>query len=173
MKKGIITTAGMLAVTVGIMYANANRDNVPRGIENNPENFNIQKQQQGTLADSMPAGNKVVLDTNSQWKNDSLAAKMKKDPLNNAMDDPAKKSGEGDMSLNKKLPDRALMKNDVMFVIRNGEEKPMEKEILFESGNVLTIDGTLKKKDGTVSKLKNGQYIALPPLKENKPEDKY
>ncbi|MFT3679027.1 MAG: hypothetical protein QM791_02065 [Ferruginibacter sp.] len=65
----------------------------------------------------------------------------------------------------KKVSDRLLMKDGQMVVIKNGEESKMEKDVKLASGTLVMVDGTVKMKSGNVTKLKDGQYIALTPEK--------
>lgn len=61
-----------------------------------------------------------------------------------------------------KVTDRVVMKDGELFIIKNGETSKMDKEVVFPSGTVIQVDGTVKKKDGTQVKLQNGQYIEIP-----------
>lgn len=71
------------------------------------------------------------------------------------------------------LEDRVMMKDGEMIIRRNGEETKMEKEIRFASGTVVTPSGVVRKKDGTETMLKDGQYIDLPKsVKTNTTEKK-
>lgn len=64
-------------------------------------------------------------------------------------------------SVEEKLSDRVMMKDGEMMLVKNGEAVKMTDDIELPSGQVVGADGTVKKKDGTSVKLKDGQYIEL------------
>lgn len=59
------------------------------------------------------------------------------------------------------LTDRVIMKEDKMFLIKNGESNPMEKNYKLASGAVVMTTGTVKYPGGRIVKLKNGQFIEI------------
>jgi|GEM_PF-4334836 len=72
------------------------------------------------------------------------------------------------------INDRVMMKDGEVFVIKKGEATKLEKDFTLPSGLVVTPDGTVKKKDGTAVKLKDGQYIEIKalPVKKDAPASK-
>ncbi len=59
------------------------------------------------------------------------------------------------------VSDRVMMKDGEMQVVKNGVVLKMTEDITLPSGMVVTKEGTVKKKDGTQVKLKDGQYIEM------------
>ncbi len=51
-------------------------------------------------------------------------------------------------SQQKKSMDCCLMKNGKMYVLKNGEETLIEKEMTLKNGTILSPDGTCKMKEG-------------------------
>ncbi len=118
------------------------------------------------INDTVP--DKFSLDTNTKRWNTDTATNWNQPVAPKPNTDTAQKAPE------EKLSDRAMMKNGEMVIIKNGEETKMEKEVVFPSGTVVKTDGTVRKKDGSEVKLKDGQYIALPTPEtdKKKPEKK-
>lgn len=54
-----------------------------------------------------------------------------------------------------------FLKNNVMMVFRNGQYSNMDNDIALQDGSLLTKAGELKKKDGSVVKLKNNQSVTI------------
>lgn len=73
--------------------------------------------------------------------------------------------------LTEQVTDRVMMKDGAMVIIKDGNMAPMDKAITLPSGTVVQTDGTLKKKDGSEVKLKDGQYIELPSADAKKKTD--
>ena len=65
------------------------------------------------------------------------------------------------------LTDRIMMKDDQMFIVKNNESSPLDKDYKLESGAVITTDGMVKYPGGKSVKLKNGQFIELAPAAES------
>ncbi len=143
--------------------------------------------------DSMPpvtmkADTTPVLDTSNYWANDSsMQQAWKKDSTakwstgttkktalvkDSTSTNPGQNNAAADTAIKEKLSDRVVMKEGQMMLVKNGEEMKMEKDVTLPSGTVITTDGTVKKKDGSEVKLKDGQYIALPAATEKKTADK-
>jgi hypothetical protein len=97
--------------------------------------------------DNKPVNNATVPDTTNQKNDRSQAGTAKADTTI--------------AKLNDKLSDRVMMKDGEMLVVKNGESTKLTDDIELPSGQVVTADGTVKKKDGTSVKLKDGQYIEL------------
>lgn len=67
----------------------------------------------------------------------------------------------GTESGTEQLTDRVIMKEDSMYIIRNGETMPLTEEFKLESGTTVATDGTVKYVSGKTATLKNGQFIEL------------
>lgn len=52
-------------------------------------------------------------------------------------------------------------KNGAMMVFRNGQYFNMDNDIALQDGSILTKSGELKKKDGSIVKLKNSQSVTI------------
>lgn len=125
---------------------------------------------------------KAALNSNGEWKNrdSSLGQSKTKWEKDSAMakkitmpDNGGSNTMAGTDSVKLIVEDRVIMKNGQMVIVKNGEEMKMEKNLTLPSGTVITTGGTVKKKDGTETKLKDGQYIALPsPKADNKDQKK-
>ncbi|MEP7141938.1 MAG: DUF6799 domain-containing protein [Ferruginibacter sp.] len=59
--------------------------------------------------------------------------------------------------------DKVIMKDDKVMVVMNGDSTLLADSIKLKSGAVVQNDGSVRFKDGTTTKLKNGQFIALNP----------
>lgn len=121
------------------------------------------------INDTVPQ--KFSLDTNTnRWNTDTSTGNWNQQAAPKANDTAQQKKPETE----EKLSDRAMMKNGEMMIIKNGEETKMQDEVVFPSGTVVKTDGTVRKKDGSEVKLKDGQYIALPSPEadKKKPEKK-
>lgn len=70
------------------------------------------------------------------------------------------------------LADRVMMKNDTMYMVKNGENTLLEKNYKLESGAIVMVDGSVKYPSGKTVQLKNGQFIALAATKEMDAKDK-
>jgi len=53
------------------------------------------------------------------------------------------------------------MKDNVMYIIQNGQTSNLEKTFKLESGAVVSSDGTVKYPTGKTVQLKNGQFIEI------------
>lgn len=111
-----------------------------------------------------------------QWNADSIAKKNSADSSIANWQQPAPVQKPVDTAALKKplaepVTDRVMMKEGMMVIIKDGNMAPMDKEITLPSGTVVQTDGTLKKKDGSEIKLKNGQYIELPSADAKKKTD--
>lgn len=111
-----------------------------------------------------------------QWNTDSVTKKNGADSTIANWQQPAPVQKPVDTSSLKKplaepVTDRVMMKDGAMVIIKDGNMAPMDKEITLPSGTVVQTDGTLKKKDGSEIKLKDGQYIELPSADAKKKAD--
>lgn len=112
--------------------------------------------------DSLPSGNKQWNNADSATKRnlgDSNMANWKQQPPVQAQPDTAELKKP---VTTEKVSDRVVMKEGQLWIIKNGETSKMDKEVVFPSGTIIQVDGTVKKKDGTQVKLQNGQYIEIP-----------
>lgn len=112
--------------------------------------------------DSLPSGNKQWNNADSATKRnlgDSNMANWKQQPPIQAQPDTAELKKP---VTTEKVSDRVVMKEGQLWIIKNGETSKMDKEVVFPSGTIIQVDGTVKKKDGTQVKLQNGQYIEIP-----------
>jgi|GEM_PF-6727932 len=112
-----------------------------------------------------------------QWNADSVERKNNGDSnLNNwQKPDPMQKKTDTSMQQQplsaEPVTDRVMMRDGAMVIIKDGTMMPLEKEITLPSGTVVQKDGTLKKKDGSEIKLKDGQFIELPSVNAKKKTD--
>ena len=111
-----------------------------------------------------PAPNTDTTASKPSMKTDSSLAKWNEQPPAKTQDTVAVKQPV----VKEPKPDRALMRDGEMVVVKNGETSKMLEDIVYPSGSVLKVDGTLKKKDGSEVKLKDGQSIALPGAEDEK-----
>ena len=63
----------------------------------------------------------------------------------------------------KTLTDRVMMKDDKMYMLKDGEATLLEKSYKLSSGAVVSTLGTVKYPGGKVLTLKNGQFIEIKP----------
>jgi hypothetical protein len=115
--------------------------------------------------------------TPKQWNADSVDRKNNGDSSLNNWQKPAPAEKKVDSSMQQKpatesVTDRVMMRDGAMVIFKDGTMMPLEKEITLPSGTVVQKDGTLKKKDGSEIKLKDGQFIELPAEDKKKPEQK-
>ena len=69
----------------------------------------------------------------------------------------------------KTLTDRVMMKEDKMYMLKDGEATLMETSFKLSSGAVVSTLGTVKYPGGKIITLKNGQFIEIkPPVVETK-----
>ena len=61
-----------------------------------------------------------------------------------------------------------MMVQDQVVVIKKGDSTVLSDSIKLQSGAVVLKDGSVRFKNGTTTKLKNGQYINLNPAKKSK-----
>jgi hypothetical protein len=67
------------------------------------------------------------------------------------------------------VEDRVVMKDDQIYVVKSGDSTLLADTIKLASGAVVSKDGSVKFRNGSTTKLKNGQFIALnPATKEGK-----
>jgi hypothetical protein len=68
-------------------------------------------------------------------------------------------SGKPSSTKNKK--DRIYLKENVLFVSKQGASSKVTKNITLKDGTIVQPDGTVKFSNGTTRKLTNGEYIPL------------
>lgn len=56
-------------------------------------------------------------------------------------------------------PDQIMMKDGRLVVYKNGKESDMKEDVLLGNGTVVTMDGTVKTKEGKTIRLNNGESI--------------
>jgi len=114
--------------------------------------------------------------TPKQWNADSVDRKNNGDSNLNNWQKPAEKKIDSSMQqkpvIAEPVSDRVMMRDGAMVIIKDGTMMPLEKEVTLPSGTIVQKDGTLKKKDGSEIKLKDGQFIELPSEDEKKKADK-
>ena len=122
----------------------------------------------------------TVNGSNNTMSNDSSS--MSSNNNHNHMDSISRNSGSQSSTLNntattnsatitadsikayeKTLTDRVLMKDDKMYMLKDGEATPLEKSYKLSSGAVVSTLGTVKYPGGKVITLKNGQFIEIKP----------
>lgn len=64
-------------------------------------------------------------------------------------------------SKEKVTEDRVFMKNNKIFVVKNGKTTPLSKSMKLNDGSTIMANGTLKMPDGSSMKLKNGERINI------------
>ena len=64
----------------------------------------------------------------------------------------------------KTLTDRVMMKDDKMYMLKDGEATLLEKSYKLSSGAIVSTMGTVKYPGGKVLTLKNGQFIEIKPV---------
>lgn len=52
-----------------------------------------------------------------------------------------------------------LMRNGSLYTVSDGNMTPLKKDITFENGDKLTVDGRIIHRDGTVTKMTEGMMI--------------
>lgn len=52
-----------------------------------------------------------------------------------------------------------MMKNGKLMVMQNGQKTLLSRDTIFASGTTVSMNGTIKRSDGTTESLKNGEYI--------------
>lgn len=63
----------------------------------------------------------------------------------------------------KTLTDRVMMKDDKMYMLKDGEATLLEKSYKLSSGAIVSTAGTVKYPGGKIITLKNGQFIEIKP----------
>ncbi len=103
---------------------------------------------------------------------DSSLGKWKQEPVERRQDKAMSQTQDTTTNqrpaIKEKQPDRAVMKDGEMMIEKNGETAKMTEDIVYPSGTVIKVDGTVKKKDGSEVKLKDVQFIALPDPADDK-----
>jgi uncharacterized protein YdeI (BOF family) len=66
-----------------------------------------------------------------------------------------------DQSTTMDKKDGYLMKHDKVMEIKDGKVSTLTADATLANGTVIMADGTVKNKDGSVVKLKNGEHIDL------------
>ena len=56
-------------------------------------------------------------------------------------------------------PDQIVMKDGRLVVYKNGKQSDMKEDVLLGNGTVVTMDGTVKTKEGKTIRLNNGESI--------------
>ena len=64
----------------------------------------------------------------------------------------------------KTLTDRVMMKDDKMYMLKDGEATLLEKSYKLSSGAIVSTLGSVKYPGGRVLTLKNGQFIEIKPI---------
>jgi hypothetical protein len=57
--------------------------------------------------------------------------------------------------------DCIIMKDGKMIVMKDGKTAPLMKDTIIAKGTIVTVDGSILKKDGTKMTLKNDEYIDI------------
>ena len=64
------------------------------------------------------------------------------------------------------LTDRVMMKDEKMYVIKDGQIAPLDKTYKLETGAIVSSKGEVKFPSGKTVILKNGQFIELKPIEK-------
>ena len=59
------------------------------------------------------------------------------------------------------VKDCVMMKEGKLMLMKGSSITPLDKELTFTNGSVISLDGTVKSSDGTTMKLKEGEAIGL------------
>ena len=59
------------------------------------------------------------------------------------------------------VTDRVIMRDDTMYIIKNGQSANLAETFKLESGATVSTDGTVTYPSGKTVKLKNGQFIEI------------
>lgn len=81
------------------------------------------------------------------------------------------KKAMADSSTSLAVTDRVMMKEEKMYLVKNGENTLLDKSYKLESGVVVSANGNVKFPSGKTVQLKNGQFIELRPI-EKTPDSK-
>jgi len=60
-----------------------------------------------------------------------------------------------------KHEDGIVMKNGKLMIIKNGQKSNMTQQVSLSDGSTINTDGTITKRDGSTSKLSDGEYISM------------
>jgi len=61
------------------------------------------------------------------------------------------------------VEDKVIMMDEKVYVIKNGDSTLLSDSLTLPSGAVVKSDASVRFRDGSVTKLKNGQYISIKP----------
>ncbi len=87
------------------------------------------------------------------------------------MNQPNDNKAMADSSTSIAVTDRVMMKEEKMYLVKNGENTLLDKSYKLESGVVVSANGNVKFPSGKTVQLKNGQFIELKPI-EKTPDSK-
>ena len=117
--------------------------------------------------DTMAGKNSSVVDTlnPTALNGDSILKNMKDTSKSIAVNPPGNSNTMSDSTAEKTVSDRVVMRDEKMYLIKNGENTLMDKSYKLESGAVVGVNGTVKFPSGKMVQLKNGQFIELKPIR--------
>lgn len=163
MKKVIILSAAfMLGVAA---YA---QDTIPtinkKSLNNLDTTLNKSK---GILMDKMKNVDSTLSEGQQNLGKDSLSKNITTDTSNTtATTVDSKLNGAVDSAAAVVLTDRVMMKEEAMYLVKDGESTLLDKSYKLESGAVISTTGNVKFPSGKVVQLKNGQFIELKPVEK-------
>ena len=71
-------------------------------------------------------------------------------------------------SKEKEITDRVIMKDGQMMMVKSGDTTQMADKVTLSSGAVVMKNGSVKYKSGKVTQLKDGQFVNLTPVADEK-----
>ena len=54
-----------------------------------------------------------------------------------------------------------IMKDGKLLMMKDGQTTPLTSDLTLDNGAIVTADGNIKSKDGTVTTLKEGEYVTM------------
>jgi hypothetical protein len=182
MKKAIIlsTAAAMFSIAV------VAQDTIPKNNKDSLQNkmkevdSSLNTKQKDPDKDSLNTGktdtssgnntdtsNTVGLNGDSKWKNGADSTKKMNDTAGDVAMNQRKESKEmNDTTAAVVLTDRVMMKEEKVYLVKDGEITPLEKSYKIETGAIVSPEGKVKFPSGKMAQLKNGQFIELKPVEK-------
>lgn len=71
-------------------------------------------------------------------------------------------------AMHKMMLDGYLIKGGKVWAVKNGEKSELTKDVVLDNGSTLMPDATLKDKDGTITTLREGDWVMADGTVKNK-----
>ena len=115
-----------------------------------------------SLNKNIDTSNTIGLNGDSKMKSGADSSNNTGDTTNNVAMNQRKDNKEmADTAAAVVLTDRVMMKEEKVYLVKDGENTPLEESYKMETGAVVSPQGKVKFPSGKMAQLKNGQFIEL------------